>query len=72
MQHHGVKNLMMVINVRFLPCRPLLERENDFCRCLSDMFPELKVRKCSIDLSVVKGRHTKKTPTCGGSAVGKG
>ena len=23
--------------------RPLLERENDFCRCLSEMFPELKV-----------------------------
>ena len=34
-------------NYIHLHFRPLLERENDFCRCLSEMFPELKVRGIS-------------------------
>ena len=28
---------------QFIPCRRLLEGENDFCRCLTELFPGLKV-----------------------------
>ena len=32
----------------FLLCRPLFEGENEFCLYLEELFPNLKVRVCSM------------------------